>query len=270
MDEATENTGTDVAVSDPTSDPLWRRIEAFEFDADGTLLSFAERLARENGWTEAFAARVITEYRRFCYLALTADHPVTPSDAVDQAWHLHLTYSENYWDEFCTKTLGQKLHHGPTRGGGEEQAKYRDWYENTLAAYKRIAGEAPPEDIWPNTARRFHGVEAMRRVNAADNLIIPKPSQGVLWVVQIAFGIGFGISAATGYLYWTLFCITAVFVLQRFRAKQKQKERILAGDRGVGAGAFWLGCAGGGWGGGGGDGGGSDGGGSGCGGCGGG
>ncbi len=41
------------------------------------------------------------EYRRFAFLAATAGHPVTPSDAVDQAWHLHLTYSRDYWDRFC-------------------------------------------------------------------------------------------------------------------------------------------------------------------------
>lgn len=50
------------------------------------------------------------------YLAVRANHPVTPSDEVDQAWHLHLTYSRSYWDEFCGAVLEEVVHHDPTRG----------------------------------------------------------------------------------------------------------------------------------------------------------
>jgi hypothetical protein len=34
-------------------------------------------------------------------------HIVTPSEQVDQVWHLHLTYTRSYWDEFCPNVLGQ-------------------------------------------------------------------------------------------------------------------------------------------------------------------
>ena len=67
---------------------LLERIMAFPLDESGVDLPFSHRLARENSWTDEFAARVIREYKRFVYLAMTANHPVTPSDAVDQAWHL--------------------------------------------------------------------------------------------------------------------------------------------------------------------------------------
>ena len=59
------------------------------------------RLASENGWSREYAVRVMQEYRRFAFLAVAAGHPVSPSDAVDQAWHLHLVYTRSYWDEFC-------------------------------------------------------------------------------------------------------------------------------------------------------------------------
>ena len=86
----------------------WRRLSEYDFDDPEYRLSFTARLARENNWSREFAARTIDEYRRFCWLAIYAEHPVTPSDAVDQVWHLHLTYSHDYWDRFCPEVLGKK------------------------------------------------------------------------------------------------------------------------------------------------------------------
>ena len=66
-------------------------------DEPGAALPFTSRLAREQGWSHAFAARAIREYKRFLILAMEAGHPVTPSEAVDQVWHLHLVYTVSYW-----------------------------------------------------------------------------------------------------------------------------------------------------------------------------
>ena len=85
---------------------LYDRISQFSFDDGNVELTFARRLARENGWTQAYTARVIDEYKRFAFLAVVANHPVTPSDQVDQVWHLHLTYTKSYWDQFCGGVLG--------------------------------------------------------------------------------------------------------------------------------------------------------------------
>lgn len=95
-------------------------------------LSHTRRLARENGWSARQAARVFEEYRRFVYLAVTAAHPVTPSDAVDQAWQLHLTYTQDYRERLCPEVLGRALHHGPTRGGREAGARFFEQYAQTL------------------------------------------------------------------------------------------------------------------------------------------
>ncbi len=75
-------TGMDVEKPDldPSTDPLWHRLDAFEFDEVDAELAFSDRLARDNGWTADYAGRVIDEYKRFCYLALRAGHEVTPSD----------------------------------------------------------------------------------------------------------------------------------------------------------------------------------------------
>lgn len=64
---------------------LWRRIEEFRFEDSDTAFPFAARLARENGWSKGYTARVIGEYRRFAFLAVAAGHPITPSDQIDQA-----------------------------------------------------------------------------------------------------------------------------------------------------------------------------------------
>lgn len=72
---------------------LYERICEFELDEPGVELTFGSRLARANGWSEQFANRVIDEYKKFAFLAVAAGHPVCPSDEVDEAWHLHLTYT---------------------------------------------------------------------------------------------------------------------------------------------------------------------------------
>jgi hypothetical protein len=95
-----------------TNDPLWLKLKDFAFDPQDAL-TFTRRLARENNWSPDFSRRVVDEYRRFLFLALRAGHPVTPSDEIDQAWHLHLVYTRSYWEELCRDILGRPLHHGP-------------------------------------------------------------------------------------------------------------------------------------------------------------
>ncbi len=158
----------------PSEDPLWNRLSAFEFDIAGDVLPFTRRLARENGWSLGDAGRVVEEYRRFLYLAVRAGHPVTPSDAVDQAWHLHLVYSRSYWDDLCAQVLQQPLHHGPTRGGQSEDRRFLGDYEATRVSYRRCFGTAPPTDLWPDPAVRFDPRARWRRVDLASHWCLPK------------------------------------------------------------------------------------------------
>lgn len=157
-----------------TDSALWHRIAAHEIGPEEASLSFAARLARENRWSLTHAEAVIGEYKRFCYLAMTAGHEVTPSDAVDQAWHLHLTYSRDYWQTFCAQVLQADLHHGPTKGGAAERGRFYHQYAATLAAYETAFGEPPPPAIWPAAHQRFavdpHGV----RVNFSDGIILKR------------------------------------------------------------------------------------------------
>ena len=128
---------------------LMQRVTAYQLDDPASAVPFSARLAKEQRWKVPFAKRVCEEYKRFAYLAVVAGHPVTPSKAVDEAWHLHLIYSEKYWKEFCGTVLGQPLHHHPGSGEHQEGPKFHQQYANTVASYRRFFRENPPRDIWP-------------------------------------------------------------------------------------------------------------------------
>ncbi|MEM9478290.1 MAG: hypothetical protein AAGA58_01370 [Verrucomicrobiota bacterium] len=152
---------------------IWNKLKNFPLDDPESGLAFSDRLARENGWSKRFSLRVIDEYRKFLYLCASAGHPVTPSDEVDQAWHLHLCYTESYWNDLCKQTLGFPLHHGPTKGGAEEREKYHDWYRKTINSYQNHFQSEPPQDIWPPASVRFRRQD-IRRIDMRTNLVIPK------------------------------------------------------------------------------------------------
>ncbi len=153
---------------------LWQRLSDHAIGPEMADLSFASRLARENRWSAEHTREVIGEYKRFCYLACTAGHEVTPSDAVDQVWHLHLTYSRDYWQVFCPNILQTDLHHGPTAGGRAERERYYDQYAQTLAVYEDTFGEPPPPDIWPDAGRRFGKDPLGFRVNPSDVMVLDR------------------------------------------------------------------------------------------------
>jgi hypothetical protein len=128
---------------------LYLRLQSYCFDAPGGAVAFAAKLACEQGWSVAKSERVLGEYRRFLFLALEAGHPVSPSRAVDLAWHQHLLDTRSYWHEFCPRVLGRPLHHTPSRGSEEERQRMWERYRRTLASYRAFFGEAPPADLWP-------------------------------------------------------------------------------------------------------------------------
>jgi hypothetical protein len=153
---------------------LWEKIKRFELDDPSSVYSFSDRLARENQWDIQYALEVIHEYKKFIFLQCIATHPLTPSDQVDQAWHLHLLYTRSYWMEMCDGILGKQIHHGPTKGGSAEKNKFEDWYIKTLELYHQTFGELPPDTIWPASNARFSDIH-FNRINVRKNWIISKP-----------------------------------------------------------------------------------------------
>jgi hypothetical protein len=153
---------------------LWTKLNNLELDEPAASFSFSDRLARENGWTFSFAIRAVEEYKKFIFLICISSHPLTPSDEVDQVWHLHLLYTQSYWIDMCKKILQREIHHGPTRGGNAERNKFKNWYQETKDLYTKTFGQAPPADIWPNEEKRFRDIH-FQRVNVKTHWIIAKP-----------------------------------------------------------------------------------------------
>lgn len=158
------------------SDPLWTRIASHPIGGNLAAPSFIRRLARENLWTATRASAIVEEYRRFCYLACTAGHEVTPSDAVDQVWHLHLTHSRDYWEQFCPEVLRNPLHHGPGDGSEADARRFYRQYADSLALYEASFGHPPPSEIWPSPSDRFQNAAAAVRIDGSRFLLVRKSS----------------------------------------------------------------------------------------------
>ncbi len=236
-----------------THHPLWHKLRSFTFDEPGMRLTFARRLARDNGWPTAFAGRVVEEYRRFLFLSQVAGHPVTPSDEVDQAWHLHLVYTRSYWEDLCGKVLGQPLHHGPTRGGEKEDAKFEQWYEQTLASYRDWFGEEPPADLWPESTVRFSRPATIRRVSTQDFWLLPRPAlrqAGALAALAATLCLTTGFVAELSTTEWLVIGALALILLLILIACWRGRRGRKGGDGGTGC-SGWFGCGGSGCGGGG-------------------
>jgi hypothetical protein len=163
---------------------LWQKILNFQLDDPDAAFKFSGRLAQENGWNSVYTRRVIAEYKHFIFLCCISEHGVTPSDAVDQAWHLHLTFTRSYWIDLCRDTLGREIHHNPTKGGNNEAVKYDAFYTDTNKLYEEAFQSQPPLDIWPDNALRFTDID-FQRINTRRNWVIPKPKIKVkkLWAL---------------------------------------------------------------------------------------
>lgn len=163
-------------------------------------MSFCARLAIENGWSKAFARRTLEEYKKFLYLCVAFGDGCTPSDEVDQVWHLHLSYTKSYWRDLCPNVLEKPLHHNPTEGGPAEDAKYQGKYLRTLERYKAEFGQYPPADIWPDVHERFKPLalrSQQKRIDTDRYLLIPKqPAQIVVFTLAFSLLI-------SGYSYHT-------------------------------------------------------------------
>ncbi|MCE4225870.1 TIGR04222 domain-containing membrane protein [Methylobacterium sp. C25] len=171
----------------PEQHDLLRRIEAHPFERPDHALDFTGRLARDRGWNLGFARGAVAEYRRFCFLAMVFDTPVTPSEEVDEVWHQHLTYSRDYWETWCGSVLQRRLHHDPTEGGSSEQGRYRMQYAQTLARYESYFG--PPDPLfWPATHQRFRSRPRYRIVDGDRVLTLRRPAL-MGWLTRIGASI---------------------------------------------------------------------------------
>lgn len=235
---------------------VWRKLERFTVgDADASF-SYMDRLARENGWTREFTKKVYREYLKFLYLAVVSDQQVTPSEEVDQAWHLHLCYTDSYWNDLCRDTLGVQIHHGPTKGGAFERSRFDIQYADTLHLYAAHFDQKPPKDVWPPSRIRFDRRNEFVRVNKKKDYVFKKEAVGLFAVILCA---GFGAMCYRSFIdanfpLWvpvSLLALAVVVLLARLNAEASRTKRqgrskgVLSTGCG-GCGGFFGGDAGGG------------------------
>lgn len=132
------------------NDPLWTRLQNFSLDSPNVDFPFSKKLAKEEKWTENFTRKAIEEYKKFVYLCCVLPNGASPSGIVDKVWHMHLIYTQNYWEEFCPNILRQKLHHHPSNGGQNENEKHKNWFQETIRNYEEIFKQKVPAEIWLN------------------------------------------------------------------------------------------------------------------------
>lgn len=131
----------------PEEANLYKEICDFKLDPDFAAYPLSKKLAYQYQWSGVYTYRAIQEYKKFVFLAMVADHTVSPSAPVDCVWHFHLLYTHSYWNEFCGKVLNRPLHHSPSLGGKQESSRHYRQYCQTLSSYKKYFG-TPPSDIW--------------------------------------------------------------------------------------------------------------------------
>lgn len=205
---------------------LWARLQSFEIDDPAADFKFSARLARENGWTIPYSLRVVEEYKKFIFLCCVTKQGVTPSDPVDQAWHLHLTFTRSYWTDLCKNTLGQEIHHNPTKGGKQEANKFDGFYTSTHQLYKDKFGHEPPADIWQDNHTRFSDID-FQRVNVGKYWLVRKlPETAYVVLVLILAAVCFTlIQAADSVSPFIVIGVIILLVRAVYKAETKRNDQ---------------------------------------------
>ena len=157
--------------------------------------TFQERLSSEHDLTEESARRLVEEYRRFLYLKAIDGGSLTPSERVDQAWHLHMETAGEGWAQFCDDVLKFRIDHRTGLSRKEAMASY----SRLLQLYRREFNQEPPGDIWPGERERMRNVIGGGMVFAA--------------VVLFLFGFGlYPFIGVAGQVVWVGICMVLFLV----------------------------------------------------------
>jgi uncharacterized protein (TIGR04222 family) len=222
---------------------LWNNIQQFAFDEPNATITFSKKLANQQKWPAAYTARVIEEYRKFMLLCCISPKGASPSKAVDEAWHLHLTYTQSYWNAFCKNTLGRDIHHYPSGGGEQEDHKHENWYDDTLKLYESVFDTSPPADIWTRTVKQEPAMQSMpvppQQYHIGKELMLI-----VFMLLLLPFGISyfitgeaspFSLKGSQFLLFYALFAVATLiahYLLRKdkFQGMKKKLDALPIGD----------------------------------------
>lgn len=147
-------------------------------------ISFGSEFVNILAWEQRIdveeAIRWIIEYKKFIFLifAFYADRIMSPSEIVDQVWHLHMQFVEDFQRDVCSINV---IHHFPSKGGSAETVKYTNLYAETLETYNKFFG-IPNGKIWPSSDARFSefGVTSSYSIFFAKNTLNPETKKILL------------------------------------------------------------------------------------------
>lgn len=102
------------------------------------------RLIYVEGWRTKTAQIIIEQYRHFLYLKkkYQTQYRIVPSKDIDEAWHAHLLYSQDY-TAFCQQYFGYYMHHHPVAALGKpktDSAIIKD-FNKTQELHKKEFGD---------------------------------------------------------------------------------------------------------------------------------
>lgn len=125
-----------------TRNPRIERIMAWD------LSRVKQYLVNREGMTVGRAEQIEPEYKRFIALnVLFPDEKIPIAGDVDEMWHTHIMFTENY-EQFCRQmNNGRMMHHRPTINEAEAKLLLGDFTGNTLRLYERVFGK-PDMSIW--------------------------------------------------------------------------------------------------------------------------
>lgn len=119
--------------------------------ADTVFERLTQRLAKDHGLDETYAARIVDQTGAF--LKACADNPTTalaPSMAVDLGWHAFVLHTADYAD-FCQQIAGRFIHHVPSDEEGDGSQEARAVLKATVDAIRR-SGLAVDLELWAAAA----------------------------------------------------------------------------------------------------------------------
>ena len=173
-----------MAVTHPE---LWEQISQTPIGGNDAAL-FIKKLIKVFGH-QRLALDAIKQYKCFLYLAATQSSSVVPCLAVDEVWHLHLTFSHDYWQVWAP-LLKKELHHKPSKNSNPTL------FRNTITLYQTEFGLEQwqkAQKVWQWQPKHylltsikwlwFGGLIGFAVVQLQDNLNLDYIHEHIIWVV---------------------------------------------------------------------------------------
>jgi hypothetical protein len=208
---------------------LWKKVEAFDLEQSSVEYGFSIRLAHENYWSKEYTLQAILEYKKFMYLAATADFMVSPSKIIDIVWHQHLIFTQSYHD-FCD-LLGKNIQHVPSTHHEGEHGKFKQAKERTHELYKTHFGNLPAT-IWnyQDMYQSLHLPKTKTKIRTGVLLailafvVLAVPFYYLLKPLYLTIG-------NPDFMFWYLLIIAGVFLALRFYNNNRLKAIVRLFDK---------------------------------------